>query len=99
MECLNLMNPLFSLNESVQNEKHTKKTRKKKEDSSNACSNIPLRMNIAGFFEIDAKIKSILFYPHQRTMKIIEGKKNAFPFIITCENKRRRGDWHILLLI
>lgn len=77
LECLNPWNPLFGLNESVQNEKHTheKKRRKKEENLSDASSNIPLRMNTEGSFEIAARIKSILLYPHQRTMEVIRGEK------------------------
>lgn len=76
LECLNPWNPLFGLNESVQNEKHTREKRRKKEENlSDASSNIPLRMNIEGSFEIAARIKSILLYPHQRTMEVIRGEK------------------------
>lgn len=68
--------------------------KKKKEHLSNAWSNIPLRMNTERFFEIAARLKSILFYPHQRTMEVIREKK-CLPFIITCENKRlSTADWH-----
>lgn len=38
------------------------KSREKKENLNNACSNIPLRMNTAGFFERAARIKSILLH-------------------------------------
>lgn len=57
-------------------ETHTREKRRKKEENlSDASSNIPLRMNIEGSFEIAARIKSILLYPHQRTMEVIRGEK------------------------
>lgn len=35
-------------------------------------------MSIAGFFEIDARVKSIFFHPHQRTKAFI---RERIPFL------------------